>query len=177
MPSSTDALLEGSWMAQASDDSVAGQILLNPAAAAGDQANYIGASAGEGAIEGYAASGSWIGAVAGAVIGLLEGIFNWNDAEDEDKSKAKKARLAYEKKLTEWHFKRDKRLNNKKAKYLAWKQQRDVTTMEKKTAEKEQSAKDKNKATAQKQNQMIDIFVNVDKMNQAERNRRINRWN
>jgi hypothetical protein len=130
MPSSIDALKEGSWVTSLQDGNTdtAGEYLssvfINPAGgkSGNDTAdailnplnileqqgwvdegmvNYVGGKAAEGAI-----SGGFVG----ALIGIVDGVFSWNSSKDEDAKRKKAAQEEYERKLQEWTFATNKRL-------------------------------------------------------------------
>lgn len=70
-------------------------------------AEYSGNKAGERALQGLGAGG-WIGAIAGAVVGCIEGTFAWNSAKAEDQKNKAAARDEYMMKLKEWQYNKNK---------------------------------------------------------------------
>ena len=113
-PSKTEQLSSSTWLGGSTVGKTAGagaeQVLLNPAGALGDEGGYVGETAIQGAMQGYASDGSWESAVVGGVIGAIEAIFGWSNAEDEDKATQAKAKKEYERELMQWTIARNQQL-------------------------------------------------------------------
>lgn len=112
-------LTGGKWTGGGYDDNPGGTLavsFLNPAggtfeALGGKKyagfAEYSGNKSGERALQGLGAGG-WIGAIAGAVVGTIEGVFSWNSAKAEDQKNKAAARDEYMLKLKEWQYNKNK---------------------------------------------------------------------
>lgn len=95
------------------------------------------------------------GYLAGAVVGIVEGVYNWNSAIMEDKENAKKARDAYLKKLQEWQVKRNQKVESAIAAGKEQARQYNLALAEKKkAAKKEAMAENRNKFVAAINNAM-----------------------
>jgi hypothetical protein len=196
MPSSIDSLKEGSWVTSLQDGNTdtAGEwlssVFINPAGGKTDNdvasailnplnipeqagwvdegmVNYVGGKAAEGAMG---------GGFVGAIVGIIDGIFSWNSAKDEDKKRKAKAKAEYERKLKEWTFNRTSRLvaaNAQKEEQLAKirSQQR-----EEEKQEKEAKKQEKVQSISSARQNMINSLLNAGSISSENRNSRLKRW-
>lgn len=172
MPSATDALKDSTLLGGVSEDSTTAQILLNPAGVLGEQGTYVGEKAIDRAIEGFAVGGGW-GAVAGAAVGVIEGLFNWSDAQEADKKAKARALAEYDRKVQEWVARRNKQIRE---------QNKIMQTKRLDMQKNEQAAKARAKEKAALANQMKraefgQSVARAEKDAQANRSDFINQWN
>lgn len=121
MPSSRESLLQGTLTqgSLSNEDGSANTLglVINPAGYIenfmGDDwkgaGEYVWNNAVNRAITGTSIGGGW-GAVAGAAVGIVEGIFNWNGAIEEDKEKKAAALAKYTEALKRWQESQRRRM-------------------------------------------------------------------
>lgn len=179
-PSATKALTESTMFGGSTSDSAAA--VFNPAGLASgvfgedaDMVTYAEEKGVEGAIAGFATAGPW-GALAGAAIGVIEGLFSWSAAEDEDKAVKAKALKEYNKKMQEWTYNRNKRLATQKEQYASAVKGARVAKREKDKAEKETKETKKANAASERRQAMISALSSAGNLSDANRQKRINRW-
>ena len=124
MPSVTDSLLEshlgsGADAKGGSRGAIAGiasgNIFSPIFSAAGNEnaakaASHIFHKGGERALQGTA-MGGWVGAIVGGAVGIVEGIFGWQSAKEEDEKNKKEALRAYERDLAKWTEQRSQKIS------------------------------------------------------------------
>jgi hypothetical protein len=196
MPSSIDALKEGSWVTslQTGETDTAGEYLssvfINPAGGKSgndtadailnplnllEQAgwvdegyvNYIGGKASEGAMS---------GGVIGAVIGIVDGIFSWDSSKKEDAKRKKAARDEYERKLEEWTFNTNKRLADAATARAKETQNKQIAYSDKRKAEKTTEKNQKISDIGAARKEMATALLNAGSVKADNRNKRLARW-
>ncbi len=177
MPSATDALSQGTLTGGELSQSQGGEVALGIGTLGlstlfdNDMAEYIWQKGGEGALAG-SASGNWIGTVVGAAVGVVEGIFTWSSAEDEDKKRKAQARSEYEKLLKQWTINRNKRLAEQRRQISA---QREAEEADRE-AKKKTGNVEKIKNVREMRNQIANAFINATALSNKNRAQRLSRW-
>lgn len=96
-------------------------------------AEYSGNKAGQRALEGLSAG--WQGAIAGAIIGAIEGIWTWGQATKEDAATKRQAQAEFEAAMKEWTTRRNKaRAERRSADYARKKQEEEIKKAKKSSA-------------------------------------------
>jgi hypothetical protein len=175
LPSSKDALMESTLLGGSTDSNAAASILLNPAAFEGERGTYIGENAIDRASTGFSAGG-WIGAIVGAAVGVVEGFFNWNSAEETDAENKKKAQIEAEKNLKVWEQRRMARIKTYNDQVLEAKRQTRIAQRGAEEAKKEnKKVKSANSAVANRQ-AMVNAIMGAGSISKANRDARLQRW-
>jgi len=196
MPSSIDALKEGSWVTSLQDGNTdtAGEYLssvfINPAGgkSGNDTAdailnplnileqqgwvdegmvNYVGGKAAEGAI-----SGGFVG----ALIGIVDGVFSWNSSKDEDAKRKREAQEEYERKLEEWTYNTNKRLMDARTKRDQEIEATNTAYREKRKAEETTAKNQKITDIAAARSNMANALLNAGSVKAKNRTTRAARW-
>lgn len=179
MPSAVDALakttITGEMLGEGTSASNAalGIMSLGISGAFDDkqEAAHILSKSGERALEGLAVGG-WVGAIVGGVAGIVEGVFGWKDAEQQDKENKKRALSEYEKKLKEWQALRAKRIADYNSQLAAQQFQNRMAASEKRKLEEKEEKTD----AAQRRKQMAAAIMNAGSASAASRASRVSRW-
>lgn len=156
MPSSTESLEKGT---------------LTGGALGGGEAEYVFNKAGQRAVQG-SALGPW-GAAAGGAIGIVEGLFSWGAAEEEEKKHAKRAQSQFERALKEWTIRKNRRLSSQRQQGY----DRRVSEREKREAKEKAKKREKAVGISERRRQMMDVLMNAGNVSKAARQERLARWN
>jgi len=126
-------------------------------------ANYVGARAAEGGLS---------GGPAGALIGVVEGLFSWFSAKDADEKRERQTRADAEEALKQWSVNRNKRLAaQRKELYDQRKAERDTQD-----AKEEKKSNKSEASVANRRLSMINAFESAGGISAANRTARVARW-
>jgi len=185
MPSSMDALMDArmldfeseglqntaQYMADPGTMSVKFLADLTGNKEAGEAIGYAAESGNEGAVAGFA-SGGWVGAIVGGLIGIAEGFFGYSAAKDEDKEKEKVAKRKHEKALKEWTSRKNKRIYQANRVASERRQLKSQASREKATNKKKQKSAD---ITAQR-DAMVQSLMSGNTLGKQATQERVARW-
>lgn len=137
----------------------------------GGEAAYIFQKGGEGAATGAMAGGG-LGAIAGGLIGVVNGIFSWSAAENEDKQKRKQALAVYEQQLKEWTARRAQRMYNQD---VAAEQQKIADANARKAEKKSENAQTAQNIAARRQ-EILNLILSAARLRKERVQARQARW-
>ena len=181
MPSKTEALSKGTLSGGQLSDSSGGQAglaigTLGISELMGDkkQAEYIWNKGGEGALSG--SSVGWIGTIAGAAVGVIEGIFSWNGAVEVDKKNKAKALAQYEDDLRKWTFARNDRIIKENKELLARQKLERIENREKDEAKKKSDTAQRARNIVDRKDAIFKTLTTAGAFSRVARAQRAERW-
>lgn len=177
MPRATEALAEGTLTGGELSESSAGRAFMGVGSLGiselfddKSQAEYIWSKGGEGALSG--SSGGWIGTVVGAAIGVIEGVFTWESAKEEDEERERKARAEYERTLKQWTINKNKRLVAQRQAATQQEEAMEAARKDEKAGKDAQQIKN----VTDMRNKIANAFVNANSLSKQKRQERLSRW-
>ena len=159
MPSKTEALSKGT---------------LSGGQLSGSSAEYILNKGGEGAL--FGSSMGWIGTIAGAAVGVIEGIFSWNGAVEVDKKNKAKALAQYEDDLRKWTFARNDRIIKENKELLARQKLERIENREKDEAKKKSDTAQRARNIVDRKDAIFKTLTTAGAFSRVARAQRAERW-
>jgi len=161
---------------------VSAQDFINPAGylakmfgASDDQVNYIWGKSTDGFVTGLK-TGGIVGGVVNAGIGLIQGIFGFNDAIESDRESRKQALEKYERDLAQWTYDRNTRIIQQQEALVNADIARRKATTDTALKDIETANSKKLAATTAMRNNLISSLTSPGAISSQNRQSRLARW-
>jgi len=175
MPSSKEALVEGSLTGLPRTEKVVGGAFSGAATGAG-----VGAAIGSAGGPAGAAAGAGIGAIIGAgvgtLVGAIEAVMSWDAAENLDAKNRERSYNEYKAKLKQWTYAKNKRNQLTKAAFDAKMREERINLKKEAIAAKELKKISQNNTAIQNRNAMVASINDIGKYAAMKKAERMGRW-